>query len=299
MRKKILHASILLTLLFISCGSDDPIAPEAPNIVDDPSSSLALVAVVENANIVSGTGLEVAFFLKRKEACEILASIFQVDPSMLENKTLAQIVNEYGEPWMLREISKVATGHYKKIILLSDSAATSKTFLQTLRNLSQEGLTIDVIYDLHSNGSDVVFYDGRYPITDITSPIANEHLRMRSLYQTCCYGQMMIDDWERVNVRCVNGAVASNSIVLFSPIAFLKNWIAGQSYKASVQNAFQQEIDTIMTYNTIIPEIGMLMTGTYLTDSKQEVGGIKPDMLWRELPFRKNSMRLYAGPLLR
>ena len=94
---------------------------------------------------------------------------------------------------------------------------------------------------LHGSSQSICFYYKSYSIVDFTSRLKENNIHIRSLYQTCCFGSEMINDWEAIDILSVNGSYRENSLSIFSPVFFNDNWINGLTYQDAVQNAYQME----------------------------------------------------------
>jgi hypothetical protein len=192
----------------VGCHDNSPSSPS----VYVKNGQEALLIVVENNNSLAPVD-QAIFNLYREEFLGIFAETFDVPEGDMQDMTLSEIVEEYGEAWMVRELGTAATPYYTRIVTFTDSTATSQNILDTLKTLAGEGFLIDLMFVLHGNPTSVWFADSVVNIADFTGRIAAEHIPARSLYQTCCYGSFMIDEWEQVGiiasadriVRCCGG----------------------------------------------------------------------------------------------
>ncbi|NQT27148.1 hypothetical protein HQ585_17470 [candidate division KSB1 bacterium] len=244
----------------------------------------ALVIVIENNNSLGGGLIEVGFNLYRTEVINVLAEIFNIAPTDMDSLSLTQIVDKFGEDWQINEIRNIAAKKYNKIISLTDNDATGFALLDTLKYLSKENYNIDLIVNLHGGGQSIWFSDNSYDIIHFTSKLKANNIHIRSLYQTCCFGSEMIDDWEAIDIISVNGSSKFNSLAMFSPIFFIDNWTNGSTYQNAVHNAYQMEIEKIQSYRTILPVMEYLITDDIKVESKQFVGGLNINLLWGDYP---------------
>ncbi|MBN1799670.1 MAG: hypothetical protein JW822_13930 [Spirochaetales bacterium] len=239
-----------------------------------------LVIVIEN-NDSLGETLEDAFAAFTDECLEIFSDILEIDADDMDGMDLVDIVDTYFEDWQIAELTAIAHNHYDHIISFTDEQATGVNFLNTLRSYNTEDYVIDVIFNLHgSQTGNVSFFDAPYAAADINDVLIAEGIMIRALYQTCCHGSTMIDEWEAGGIIAVNGANNVNSLVIFSPLYFLENWIAGDNYQTAVTTATAQEITKIKSYTHILPFINMLFTQEVLDNSTQQVGGSNPQLLF-------------------
>jgi len=261
-----------LILLYFGCidiSDDDKSGNmrECSNVKAD-----VLVVVVENNNMVGGA-VEYLYENRKAEMQSIFANLFGVSSLAFQNLTLKEIVDQYGEDWQIKTIQDAASGYYSQIISLTDNDATFDAFLKTLRNVASDGETADVIFTLHGNRDSVLFYDRSAGIKEITAAVSSAGIKIRALYQTCCYGNDMIDDWETTGIIAVSGASGINELSMFSPAYFIQNWTSGQSFKDSVSSAYEQEKQKLISYSNTVPEFGLWITDENLTGSIQNTGG--------------------------
>jgi hypothetical protein len=271
MRERILFVVCCLMLLFfMGC----------PLGTKKDGKEKVLVIVIEN-NDSLGQTLEDAFNAFTDECLEIFADILGIDAADMVGMDLVEIVDTYFEDWQIAELTASAENHYDHIVSFTDEQATGVNFLNSLRSYDPEKYLIDVIFNLHgSQTGNISFFDASYAAADITDTMIAEGLRIRALYQTCCHGSTMIDEWENSGIIAVNGANSTNSLVIFSPLYFLENWIDGDKYQTAVALATEQEIAKILSYTDILPFINLLFTEGLLNNSTQQVGGSNPQLLF-------------------
>ena len=245
----------------------------------------ALVIVSENNNSLGGGLLEIGFESYRDDAQIILADVFGVTSSELDDLSLNQIIDQFGEDWQINEIIKIASASYNKIISLTDDHASGFALLDNLEYLKDGGYDIDLIFNLHGSSESIWFSDQSYNIVDFTSQLVEKDICIRSLYQTCCFGSDMIDEWEEIDIMAVNGAFENNSLAMFSPIFFIENWLNGFTFDEAVQLAYQMEIDKIKSYNSVLPIMQYLINDEIIEESKQITGGIDRNLLWIYFPL--------------
>ena len=163
---------------------------------------------------------------------------------------------------------------------MSDSIAAYSNVSDSLAFLSQNGYMTDIIFNLHGDFDRVVFYDSTQLIEDITREFRVAEIKIRALYQTCCYGSYMIDDWENMGVQAVSGAIGLNSFAIFSPIFFLDYWTTGLNFEDAVESAYNAEINKLLSYNSMLPIIEYLISDEILNESRQSVGGTRQNCVW-------------------
>jgi hypothetical protein len=263
-------------LLNAGCGTD-----ESPSQTRTPirRQEAALVAVVENND---SAGSEALFNANRDVAIAVIARLINVSQSELANLTLTEIVDLYLEDWMIQQLELTARNRYHRFEGLTDGTATAHNCITTIEALTRDGYLVDLIFVLHGNGEEVWFTGEPKDIRAFTGDIAARGIPIRALYQTCCYGRDMIDDWERIGITAVNGSKGLNGIVMFAPIYFLQRWTSGLPFSQAVQTGMQDEITTIRAYET---QLGMdlgLIDAETIEQSEQYVGGLNPDLLWSD-----------------
>jgi hypothetical protein len=269
--------AVLTSSLFIAgCGTDESSSRQWTPIRHQDA---ALVAVVENND---SFGSEALFNANRDVAIAVIAQLTNVSQSELANLTLAEIVDRHLEDWMIRQLELTARSRYRRFEGLTDGTATAHNFVSTIEALTHDGCLVDVVFVLHGNGEGVWFTGEMKDIRAVTGDIAARGIPIRALYQTCCYGREMIDDWERIGISAVNGSRGVNGIVMFAPVFFLQRWIGGLSFAEAVQAGMQDEITTIRAYEE---QLGMnlgLIDAETIERSEQLVGGLKPDLMFAD-----------------
>lgn len=268
---------VLALTVCVGCHDNGPSSP----LVYVKNGREALLIVVENNNSLAPVN-QAIFNLYREELLRIFAETFGVPEEDMQNMTLSEIVEEYGEAWMVRELEAAAIPYYTRIVTFTDSTATSQNILDTLKTLAAKGFLVDLVFVLHGNPTSVWFTDSVVNIADFTGHIAAEYIPIRALYQTCCYGSFMIDEWEQVGIIAVNGTKGVNNLSLFSPIYFLQKWTSGMTFKDAVESAYHDEITKLRSYNTEIPLIEFMLTSQVLDESSHLFGGQNSSLLWKD-----------------
>jgi hypothetical protein len=267
----------LVMLLCAGCSDDNPSSPYTK------SGREALVIVVEDNKFFATSQEEEEMFAPyRDQWVSILADVFEIDVHDMDGMTLVEVIDVYGEDWMITELEKTATPYYSKIVALTDDTATSRNILDTLQSLSNEGFVIDMIFGLHGHVNRVCFAGDCESIQGITTQIASNNIPIRALYQTCCYGSSTIDNWERIGIIAVSGAKGSNRFGAFSPIYFLQHWTRGMTFEAAVEAAFHDEHKKLKSYQAQSPLVEVFLTENDLDASTQRVGGQNTSLLWQD-----------------
>ncbi len=279
------YLPLLLLVFLLSCDKNPFSHKSDSSLKYSSQGNPALVLVIENNDSLGGSGLvEATFNVFHRQVLDLLADFFDIPAEAMQEMTLTEIVDVFGEAWQISELEKIARSKYKKIIVLTDDDATSERLLTELTALSRSKYDIDMIFNLHGSSSSIWFSDGSEDIEMFMEKIKTAGIHIRSLYQTCCYGSGMIDDWEQANIFSVNGTKGPNSMAIFSPIFFLSNWLSGSSFKEAVERAYDQEIDYIRSYDTDIPVSSILLPEDAIEESKHVVGGLDTKLKWNQFP---------------
>lgn len=271
--KKLLPLLCAIFTLFSSCG-------EKENSLSDQNENsygLALIIVVENNDGLLSSTNETYFQIYKSQVLSILSEIFQVPISAIENLSLNEIVEQFGEDWQINQIRNLAIDKYDQIFDLKNEKATSNNLKQILLSLHIQNYTVDMIFCLHGNEKTFYMYNNEKDyIQDFANFIKNNKINLRVLYQTCCFAGKALDKWEISGVAGVNGATGINYITLFSPGYFLKEWIKGQTFQEAVQIAFSRDLEKLASYDDRIPVKKYLLTQDAINNSLQLVGGKNP-----------------------
>lgn len=279
--KKIL--SLLIFVILCSCSESSSNLPQKNSIQFTESGDAGLIIVVETKFLQSAY-TEIMFQVYKEEVLEILSDMLGVEKSKMENMTLSEIIEEFGEEWQIEEIKKTADKYYKEVVVLTDSSATGNNFLDNIKQLSDKGLYIDVIFSLHGSEHSVAFSEQSWLISNITNFIKDNGYHVRALYQTCCYGYYHFDEWETAGICAINGSKGANGINIFSPVYFIEEWTSGKAFNDAVKSAFDREIEKLKTYNDILPIEEFFLGEQTLNDSKQYTGGLYNSLLWNKFP---------------
>ncbi len=266
-------------LLAASCTKDDEPAKY------DSTGNPALVIVAENNDGLLTGDLASLFEQYRTQAVQALAQLFEIDAGQMDGMSLNEIIENFGEPWQLKSISNSAENHYRKIIILRNDKATLPVLLDSLKYLSANKYDIDMVFCLHGSPTSISLSDGSHDIADFTGRIKSAGVKIRALYQTCCYAAETIDEWSGIGLQAVNGAVGRNQLTMFSPAYFIDEWTSGRSFKDAVSRAREREIEKLKTYGGTLPVFSIFLTGQVLTESSHKFGGANPGLMWSEFPI--------------
>jgi hypothetical protein len=257
---------LLLILLVIgACTNDGGLT--APKFEYSTEGKAALVIVVENSKNTNRDFQDIAFTSYKAEMISIFSDIFAVPEDSLANKTLDQILEQYGEPWQLESIRKEASDYYTKIISLTDSTANVPNLIDSLKLLNNLGYTVDMVFSLHGNAFGISFQQGDYPISKFTSELKEAGIKLRILYQTNCYSSYELGKWSDAELEACNGTTGQNLLTIFAPMNFVKAWTAGKSYKEAVEFAYNEELRILGTYNDRLPLLDYIINGNYILGS--------------------------------
>lgn len=277
---RFLSVCVCAVVLLLSCGDQSP--SSSPPYTS--RGHEALVIVIENKDMV-GSEMELAFAFYGEEITNIFADVFGINKADMHDMELSEIVDVYGEAWQIEEIRTAAQSYYSRIVMLTDGAASGQAVLDTMAALTGDGFVIDMVWNLHGSWSSVLFSDRSYSITELTDAVTQDSLALRALYQTCCYGGDMVDEWEDAGITAVNGARDENAFAIFSPQFFVREWTRGKTFGEAVQSAFQLEQAEIRKYNSYVPDIEIedyLLTQTIIENSTQTTGGTDDGLMWQD-----------------
>lgn len=270
---------MLLFLLVLSCSdSDNPL--ENQYITDKP---VALIVVVENLDGLEGSYLEAGYELYKEDAMPIFSDMFDVSIDSIDDLSLNEIIEIYGEKWQIEGICAEAENNYDEIRSLTDNQATEENLKNNLLDLKNNGYAIDMVFCLHGSEYEFCLYDKDIVVQNFADFLNNNQINIRMLYQTCCYGAYTISDWEEAGIYAVNGASGYNQMTLFSPAYFLKNWISGMSYEEAVFRAYEEEIAKIESYSSVLPILNFINIEDD-EGSIQNIGGQNPSILFSQFP---------------
>jgi len=279
---------IFLFFVILFACSENTGEPVLKTVKDD----AALIIVVETKFLLNPF-TELAFIWYKDAVLNVLVDIFGVNKSKMENLSLSEIIEIYGEEWQIREMKKTAKRYYKEVIVLTDEEATGNNLMQSIAELAEKGYYIDMIFSLHaSSEKEICFIDRNYHIDEITKFLKENKYYIRSLYQTCCYGSYFFEDWENAGMIAVNGSVLSNGVNIFSPVYFLQEWVSGKNFSGAVQRAYERDIEKVRSYNDQLPVEDFLLDEQTLKDSRQLTGGINSSIFWIDFPIDYSNKNL-------
>lgn len=266
--KKIILFIAILTLLISCKESTNPIKYNYSKV-----GVPALVMVVENSDNADSQLESIAFTNYKYETLDIFSEIFSVPFDSLLNKDLNQILDQYGEPWQIAEIKKVATPYYQKIVTLTDKTANVANLIDSLKSLSDYGYSIDLLFSLHGSEKNIIFEAGSFSIKNFTEELNKRNIKIRILYQTNCRSAISLNEWGKLGLEACNGTTGNNYLTIFAPINFIKSWVAGTDYKDAVDYAYDMEIETLKSFNYKLPLLDYITSGNYLDGSLPILSG--------------------------
>lgn len=262
---------ITLGLAIVSCQEDNSPTNSNQNMVNE--GIPALIMVIDNNDGANQQIESIAFNSYKAETLSIFSEIFGVPEDSLIDKDLNEILDVYGEPWQIKEITAAAKPYYKKIIVLTDEKATGDDLLESLSSLNDEGYTIDVVFSLHGNEKIISFTDRPTMIKNITHEIIERNIKVRLLYQTNCKSANALINWTGIGIMGCNGTVENNYLTIFAPANFIRSWVSGASYFDAVQYAYRTEISTLKSFNDKLPMLDYFIEKGFMEGSKPIVTG--------------------------
>lgn len=263
---------LCLILLSISFGCSDDSNP-TNNFYTESGKKALIIAVENNDGLLSGD-FAYAFEFYKPQMLEIFSDIFGIEKSKMAGLSLNSIIETYGEPWQINDIINHTNSKYDTIIAFRNEQVTEANLKNNLYKLTIENYTIDMVFCLHGSETNISMYNFQnLNISNFTKYIYENKIRLRALYQTCCYAGLALNDWGSSGVYAINGAIGKNMITLFSPGYFIDEWVSGASFDNSVKNAFSRDIQKIKTYSNLVPIDQYLLTDKNISESKQYNAG--------------------------
>jgi hypothetical protein len=269
--KTFLWITIIVLFVFSGCSKEDPAGPGIPPV----SFEKALIVVLENNDMFPAI-LYSLYPVIKSTVDPKLAELFGVPIDSLKSKDITQIVGIYGQDWLIRRIVQAAS-KYESVTMLTRTTSTLNDFMAALRIQKSHGRVIDVLLDLHANENGVCFQQDPIPIHQLTDSVKNAGIRIRALYQTCCYSSNHLSAWSETGIVAVCGSVMENSLTVFAPVVFLELFTSGTPYKTAVERAYAQDLDSMKVYDAKLGLSGFLLPSQQqIDDSRQVIAGTNP-----------------------
>ena len=274
-----LLAIFAFVIFMLSCSekSNEPII-ETQEYFENSS----LVILVENNDgLLSENALAEQY---KAYLLPVISNIFEIPVESMQDMSINEIVEVYGEDWQIETITKAGEGHYGRIEALSDEELTKQNFIDLLEELTAEGRTIDLVFCLHgSKNSFFLNDDEEIPVKDFCDELESRNIAVRSLYQTCCYSNYTRPTWESYGIKALNSATGLNYITMFSPAYFLENWTDGMKFDEAVHQAYKMELEKLKSLDdTELPVLEYFLSEESLKGSKQICGGKNYKIKWYE-----------------
>lgn len=271
------------TLVLNSCKEDsNPVETKF-----NENGTKAILIVVENSFNLPAEVSQIYPIIK-SSMDSIFSVLFEVPYQELKNKDLVEILDIYGEAWQIKQLKAVADSHYNKVVVLTDESDNYTNFVDTLKYLSANYTAVDMILNIHGTTDKLKFGGELIESENITKDFNDKNIKIRALYQTCCYGSSTINDFTKYGILACNGCEGINSITIYSSMYFLQNWCKGLTYRQAVENAYNQDINTAKSYATTYPALEQVfLSEDKLEASRQYVGGKYPDLLFTSLSIIK------------
>jgi len=151
--------------------------------------------------------------------------------------------------YVTEEYSKIllrlygAYRRYDKVIILEDEQVNGPEITEALIETSRTH-EIDVLLLVHGQEKCIVGYRGKEHIGPETfDPLCDAYradptlLDLRVVYGLNCHGATLAPIWLALGAKAVNGAVGVNWFPEPSLSIFLRSWLKGKPYSASVQKS--------------------------------------------------------------
>lgn len=237
MRNRLIVAAVCCVLL-AACSEDTPNEP----VVNNPATNDALVIVVEN-NEMFPSYVETAWVFFKDQVIPLFSDFFDVPEDSLRSRSFGEVIDDYGEPWILDRVEEAAGTSYSEVVRLTDRDATLDRLVSELERLKNAGYNIDVVFDMHASETTVLFDDRSVPVSEMTQAVLARGIRIRALFQTCCHASHHLDEWEQTGIVAVSGSFDTNYLTIYTPAGFVKYWTEGRTYADAVRLACEYEIE--------------------------------------------------------
>jgi hypothetical protein len=279
MFNKLSFQLLAICLFVIECCTRQPTLPVEPPLTALDSES-AVVFVLDDSDYGMGDYLQ-QMTNQDSDLINFIDSmaseIIEEPRSTFDTMSLHDIIG-FG----FDKMATVAIKHYSKVLVLKGEKLDVQLFLDTLQCISDEGFLIDLIFCLHGSNNTLVLghNDTRHSVAirELTDVLRFGYINVRMLYQTCCSGESMIDEWENTGICAVNGAHAIN-YTLTGPYTFFMHWINNVPYSNCVMQGFNADSTIIAGIRSLSPQLQTLFPLKDLLDgSRQGVGGSSPEL---------------------
>jgi hypothetical protein len=228
-----------------------------------------LLIVIEN-NFMILPEIEKGYENHKNLADTFFSYIFKVNKKELNNKSLVEIFDIYGEDYLANRFKRAAK-NYGEIVVLNDKEASYDNFKRVLIDLNNNGKTIDILFDLHGRTGSIYFYNqeiSKYSISYDKDLSLNSPLNIGYVYQTICYGEENMEIWLELGAQVVSGSKEINNFVILAPEKFLYLWTHGRTYYDAVNGGFDFEILVSKIIDKFFPNIMLSLTKDSLESSR-------------------------------
>jgi len=228
-----------------------------------------LLIVIEN-NFMLLPEIEKGYEDHKNLANTFFSYIFKANKKELNNKSLVEIFDIYGEDYLANRF-KNAAKNYGEIIVLTDEEASYDNFKKVLIDLNNNGKTIDILFDLHGRTGSIYFYNqeiSKYSISHDKDLRLNQPLNIGYVYQTICYGEENMEIWLELGAQVVSGSKEINNFVILAPEKFLYLWTHGKTYYDAVNGGFDFEVLVLRIIDKFFPNTMLSTTEDSLESSR-------------------------------
>lgn len=245
--------------------------------VENLEDRILLIVIENNLNLPSEVIEE---YEGNKNLVNIIFSyLFKVDKKNLENKSLIEIFDLYGEDYQASRFKKTAK-NYRKVVILIDEEASYDNFKKVLLNLNNEGKVIDIILSLHGGPNVIGFYNQSIPknylVQDEDFALNERSLNIGYVYQTLCYGGEDLNIWLDLGAKVASGSRRINHYTAIASEKFLSSWIHGKNYYDAVNDGFDFEVLIWKIVGKVIPNKSFFSVNEkHLEDSEMIFAGEK------------------------
>jgi len=228
-----------------------------------------LLIVIEN-NFMILPEIEKSYENHKNLIDKFFSYIFKTNKKDLDNKSLVEIFDIYGEDYLANRFKRAAK-NYGEIVVLTDKEASYDNFKRVLIDLNNNGKTIDILFDLHGRTGSIYFYNqeiSKYSISHDKDLCLARPLNIGYVYQTICYGEENMEIWLELGAQVVSGSKEINNFVILAPERFLYLWTHGRTYYDAVNGGFDFEILVSKIIDKFFPNIMLSLTEDSIESSR-------------------------------
>jgi hypothetical protein len=272
---------VITIFLFAGCIHNSPAFDGTKRL----KKEKVLIIIVEN-NDFSNEFIQSLYgnILTRPLILNFLSEVLAVDVKTLSKFSLNAILDKFGENKVIHNVTQSGKDYYDTIISLSDQQASFENVLKVINGFNSLEHCVDLIIDLHANNDILAFADNQIVRIDRLISGIDDIKKIRSVYQTSCYGDSMVEEWIVAGVQAVNGAAGENPFVFYSPALFLDAWIKGKTFEDAVKEARNREqalFENLIQKHLFKNAVPLILSASVLEGGEMHIAG-NPALLWNK-----------------